>query len=116
MCFRSNAEYLVQTKTLFLEFLLEREHGRARILTGRFRSCQVQHRFLVRIHRLAHCVRTLLQAVSRVARLRNLCIQTKYAIDGGARVHRDLPFLPGNIQIDRSKILSRSSLLRQKWN
>ena len=38
MCFPSDAEYLVQTKPLFLKFLLQRKHDRARILAGRSRG------------------------------------------------------------------------------
>ena len=36
--------------------------------------------------------------------------------DVGARIDRDLPFLPGDIQIDRAEIFSSGGLLRQKRN
>ena len=42
MCFPSDAEYLVQTKPLFLKFLLQRKHDRVRILAGRFRGGDVE--------------------------------------------------------------------------
>src|SRR5437762_14368050 len=70
----------------------------------------------MRIHRFPHCLRTLVQAASRFARASDLSIQTEDAVNGGACVHCDLPFLPGDVQVHRLEIFPRRSLLRQKRN
>src|SRR5207247_3453798 len=45
-----------------------------------------------------------------------LRIQCEDAINRSARIDRDLPFLPSDIQIDRAEIFSSGGLLRQKRN
>ena len=68
--------------------------------TIRFNGRQFEHRLLVRVHRFAHRVCAPLQSVRGFARTHNLRIQCEDAINRGARIDRDLPFLPGDIQID----------------
>ena len=53
VCFRFDAEHLIQTKPLMREILFERKHDRARILTGRFGGGEIKHSFFVRLRRLA---------------------------------------------------------------
>jgi hypothetical protein len=70
----------------------------------------------MRIDRFSHRVDALLQPAGGFTRPRSLRIQAEHAINGRTRVHRDLPFLPGNIQIHGAEILASGSLLRQKRN
>jgi len=44
--------------------------------------------------------------------LSRLRIEREHAVHTGARILGDLPFLPGNIEIDRGEIFARRSLLR----
>jgi len=70
----------------------------------------------MRIDRFSHRVDALLQPAGGFTRPRSLRIQAEHAINGRTRVHRDLPFLLGNIQIHGAEILASGSLLRQKRN
>ena len=66
------------------------------------------------INRFSHRIRALLQAVGSFARPRNLAIQSEHAINSRARIHRDLPFLPGHVQIHGAKIFASGGLFWQK--
>src|ERR1700730_5480460 len=112
---RFHAQNLVQAKMLLLEFLFQRKHGGAGILTSRFDRRQIEHSFLVWLRGLAHSIAALLQALGRFTCTRDLRIQTEYSVNRCARIYRDLPFLPGDIQVDGAEILSRRGLLWQKW-
>jgi hypothetical protein len=49
-------------------------------------------------------------------RLAGLRVQCDHAINRRARIFRDLPFLPGDVEIDRAEIFSRGGLLGQIRN
>jgi len=96
--------------------LLKREHGRPRILAGRFDRREIKHRFFMCVHRLPHGISAFLQSSVSFTGPRNLSVQGNDAVNGCSRIFRHLPLLPCNIQIHRAEILPRSRLFRQKGN
>src|SRR5207245_11316624 len=69
-----------------------------------------------RIAWLSHPAGSLLPPAGCFTRPRSLRIQAEHAINGRTRVHRDLPFLPGHVQIHRAEILASGRLFWQKRN
>ena len=68
----------------------------------------------MRLHRFTHRIRTFLQTPIGLARLAALRIQCDDAINCYARVLGDLPFLPGDVKIDRGEIFPRRGLFGQE--